>query len=364
VALAGGRRRAADDRERERRSATSEAAGLRTDVDRLRRALDMLPQAVLVAGPNGEILERNRAASSVVGDRAGDALVAEEIRAAARAALEGRAVRKTVELFGPPRRTLELSAAPFDDGALVEVEDVTERARVDAVRTDFVANISHELKTPIGAIALLAETAADETDPELLGRLALRMQAEAHRVGRMIDDLLELSRIELGEPPLSEPVSVGQLAAEAAERVRSRAESRGIGIVVHEPAGRLSAMGDRRQLVSALANLLDNGVKYSDPGSKVEVSAIADGAWLDLVVTDHGIGIPPRDLDRIFERFYRVDRARSRETGGTGLGLAIVRHVAANHGGSVTVRSEEGAGSTFVLRVPASESATTAERAG
>ena len=145
---------------------------------------------------------------------------------------------------------------------------------------------------------------------------------------------------------------MGAGGREAVERVRHLAEQRDITVDVVEPSRRLNAIGDRRQLVSAVANLVENGVKYSDPGSTVEVSARTDGTWVDIVVRDHGIGIPARDLDRIFERFYRVDRARSRETGGTGLGLAIVRHVATNHGGSVSVASQEGGGSTFTLRIP------------
>jgi two-component system sensor histidine kinase SenX3 len=171
-------------------------------------------------------------------------------------------------------------------------------------------------------------------------------------MGRTIEDLLELSRIELGESPHREVVSVGLVAAEAVERVRHLADQREISVDIVEPARRLNAVGDRRQLVSAVSNLVENGVKYSDPGCSVEVSARTDGTWVDIVVRDRGIGIPARDLDRIFERFYRVDRARSRETGGTGLGLAIVRHVATNHGGSVSVTSQEGAGSTFTLRIP------------
>jgi two-component system sensor histidine kinase SenX3 len=220
------------------------------------------------------------------------------------------------------------------------------------MRTDFVANISHELKTPVGALALLAEALIGEDESEVVTRLAEKMVSEAHRMGRTIEDLLELSRIELGESPHREVVSVGLVAAEAVERVRHLADQREIAIDIVEPSRRLNAIGDRRQLVSAVANLVENGVKYSDPGCPVEVSAHTDGTWVDIVVRDHGIGIPARDLDRIFERFYRVDRARSRETGGTGLGLAIVRHVATNHGGSVSVNSQEGAGSTFTLRIP------------
>jgi two-component system sensor histidine kinase SenX3 len=148
-------------------------------------------------------------------------------------------------------------------------------------------------------------------------------------------------------------VAVGLVAAEALDRVRHLALARDIDVVVAEPSRRMTVVGDRRQLASALGNLIENAVKYSDAGTTVEVSAVTDGRMVDIVVRDHGIGIPARDLDRIFERFYRVDRARSRETGGTGLGLAIVRHVATNHGGTVSVTSVEGEGSMFTLRLPA-----------
>ena len=228
-----------------------------------------------------------------------------------------------------------------------------ERVRLEAMRTDFVANISHELRTPVGALALLAETLEGERDPDLVDRLAGKMVLEAHRVTRTIQDLLQLSQIELGTITAKDVLNVGGMAGEAVDRLRHLADDRQIRVEVSEMVRRLTMIGDRRQLVSALSNLLDNAIKYSDPGSSVEVVGHHEGGWIELSVTDHGIGIPSRDIDRIFERFYRVDRARSRETGGTGLGLAIVRHVATNHGGTVSVRSHEGAGSTFTIRIPA-----------
>jgi two-component system, OmpR family, sensor histidine kinase SenX3 len=178
------------------------------------------------------------------------------------------------------------------------------------------------------------------------------MLNEAFRVSRTIDDLLELSRIEADDEAAREEVPVPVFLSEAVDRVRGAADQRDITIEVDEPTDRLVVSGDRRQLSSAVYNLLDNAVKYSDPGSSVKVRARTDGRWIDLTVEDHGIGIPRRDLERVFERFYRVDRARSRETGGTGLGLAIVRHVANNHAGEVRVDSREGEGSTFTLRLP------------
>jgi two-component system sensor histidine kinase SenX3 len=333
------------------------ATAVRFSVERLRHSLDALPTGVVVADERGAIVLRNEAACHFLGVRHADVLVDQAVGSHLRSALAGDHRRQTLELYGPPKRTIVVTAVPVDNetgtfAALATIEDVTDRSRLEAMRTDFVANISHELKTPVGALALLAEAIIGEDESSVVTRLAEKMVSEAHRMGRTIEDLLELSRIELGESPHREVVSVGLVAAEAIERVRNLAEQRGIAIDVVEPSRWLTAIGDRRQLVSAVANLVENGVKYSDPGAPVEVSARTDGMWVDIVVRDRGIGIPARDLDRIFERFYRVDRARSRETGGTGLGLAIVRHVATNHGGSVSVTSQEGGGSTFTLRIP------------
>src|SRR5205085_3179217 len=271
----------------------------------------------------------------------------------------------TLDLFGPPRRTLVVTATALDDerrtvGALAIIDDVSERRRLEAVRRDFVANISHELKTPIGALGLLAETLLAEDDPDVSRRLAERMLTEAFRVGRTIDDLLALSRIEAEEAPTREPVPVHLVVAEAVERMRPAAEQQGIDVHVAEARRNITMLGDRRQLVSAIYNLLDNAVKYSESGSTVDVrvSVSADGTRVAIDVEDHGIGIPTRDHERIFERFYRVDRGRSRDTGGTGLGLAIVRHVARAHGGEVSVHSREGEGSTFTLYMPLANGST------
>jgi two-component system sensor histidine kinase SenX3 len=257
-----------------------------------------------------------------------------------------------------------LSAWPLDGedpsiGAVVLIDDVSERRRLEAVRRDFVANISHELKTPVGALSLLAETLLGEDDSEVVGRLAERILAEALRVGRTIDDLLELSRIEIDETPDHQVVPVEDVVAEAVQRIRPGADQHGITLAAQPVDRRVEVLGDRRQLVSALYNLLDNAVKYSDPRSQVEISVESSESWVDISVCDHGIGIPPRDLDRIFERFYRVDRARSRDTGGTGLGLAIVRHVAVNHDGEVRVDSRQGEGSTFTFTLPRHHDAET-----
>jgi two-component system sensor histidine kinase SenX3 len=337
-------------------------AATRVTADRLVGALDVIPQGIVLADGSGQIVFRNRTAAEYLAARHGDALVGSLINELIATAVAGGSAARTIELFGPPRRSLQLRAVPLAPGenepidahgAFLVVEDISERQRLEAVRRDFVANISHELKTPVGALGLLAETLAGEEDPDVARRLALRMQTEAFRVARTIEDLLQLSQIETTELPRPEVVAVEDLLREAVDRTRPSAELRDVKTVVDELPRRLAVVGDRRQLVSAVANLCDNAAKYSDPGTEVRVAASSDGTWVEISVVDQGIGIPARDLERVFERFYRVDRARSRDTGGTGLGLAIVRHVAQNHQGEVSVSSREGEGSTFTLRLPA-----------
>jgi two-component system sensor histidine kinase SenX3 len=320
----------------------------------LRDALDALRIGMVVAGPDGTEVYRNAMARGLTGTRPADVLVEEALERHLALAAAGHPMRQVLEVYGPPRRVVEVQASDLGGrGAMVIVEDITERSRLDAVRTDFVANISHELKTPIGAIAVLAEALAGEDDPAVVRRFVGKMVDEAHRVGRTIDDLLELARIELGGEAVRDVVRADLVLEDALERSRPLADRRSITLQLGEVSEYVTMVGDRRQLVSAIANLVENGVKYSEASTVVTVSARTDGQWVELSVADHGIGIPARDLDRIFERFYRVDRARSRETGGTGLGLAIVRHVATNHGGTVRVESTEGEGSTFTLRIPA-----------
>jgi len=320
----------------------------------MREALDALRIGLVLAGPDGAELYRNAMARGLTGTRPADVLVEEALERHLATAAAGHPMRQVLEVYGPPRRVVEVQAFELGGrGAMVVVEDITERSRLDAVRTDFVANISHELKTPVGAIAVLAEALAGEDDPAVVQRFVGKMVDEAHRVGRTIDDLLELARIELGGEAVRDVVRADLVLDDALERARPLAERRAISLEVDDVSEHVTMIGDRRQIVSAIANLLENGVKYSEPDTVVTVSAHTDGEWVSLRVADHGIGIPARDLDRIFERFYRVDRARSRETGGTGLGLAIVRHVATNHGGTVHVDSTEGEGSVFTLRIPA-----------
>jgi two-component system, OmpR family, sensor histidine kinase SenX3 len=331
----------------------AELAAVRRELERSTKLFDSLPVGLLVIDQAGSVVSRNSMARTIVGGGHGEILVQAAVDRMVSAASTGAMAIERVELFGPPKRTIEVSAtALVDVGTVVTIDDVSERSRLDAVRTDFVANISHELKTPVGALAVLAEALADETDIDVVQHLANRMVDEAHRAATSIDDLLELSRIELGGAAVKDPVEVGAVLRDAVVRSLAAAEQRNIRIDLDEPDAGLTVLGDRRQLVSALSNLIDNAVKYSDHGSEVWVSARRTDTRVELLVTDRGVGIPARDLDRIFERFYRVDRARSRETGGTGLGLAIVRHVATNHEGDVHVQSTEGEGSTFTLRIP------------
>ena len=309
---------------------------------RLMAGLDAIAHGVVIADASGRVVFRNLQATTFVGARHSDALVEQAITEMLAAGCRGVTDKRTLELFGPPRRTIVVTVSPLQGdgatiGALAAVDDITERTRLEAVRTDFVANISHELKTPVGALALLAETLLAEDDPALRERLTERLVHEAHRVGRTIDDLLELSRIEVERSPMREVVPVHLVIAEAVERVRPAAELRAVGVEVTEPSPRLTV----------------NAIKYSDEGALIGVTTSTDGQTVHVAIADQGIGIPSRDLERIFERFYRVDRGRSRETGGTGLGLAIVRHVATNHGGEVRVESQEGRGSTFTLTIPA-----------
>jgi len=323
-------------------------------LERLSEAVDHIGQGMVICDESGVDLFRNRVARQYTEARDGLVLVEAAVGELLLDAIAGRSVRREVELFGPPAQSFVITAQPFNGsagvGGLAIVEDRSLQRRTETVRRDFVANISHELKTPIGALGLLAETIRDEPDREVVERLAERMIVEADRAGNTVDDLLELSRIEFGDETEFDEISVQSIVAEASGRIAAAADHAGIDLVVDLPSS-IRVVGDRRQLVSAVFNLLDNAVKYSTADSEITVSAVHDveNDLVHLTVEDVGIGIPRRDLDRIFERFYRVDRARSRVTGGTGLGLAIVRHVASNHGGNVSVESTEGVGTTFTL---------------
>ena len=244
--------------------------------------------------------------------------------------------------------------APLRSGLLLAlVEDRTQAMRIDEIRRDFVANVSHELKTPVGALSLLAEAVQDASDdPEAVRRFAGRMQHESGRLTRLVQEIIDLSRLQYDHPVESpEPVKVDEIVATAIDRSRVDAENRQIRLVSGGQPG-LQVLGNESQLVIALGNLVENAIAYSEPHSQVAVGVRAADDRVEISVTDQGVGIEAGDLDRIFERFYRVDPARSRATGGTGLGLSIVKHVAASHGGEVAVWSSRGAGSTFTLRLP------------
>lgn len=321
------------------------------------QAVDRANQGVVVCDGEGRVVLRNAPARDLVNARDGDFLAEKAIEAALGRALGGAFHEETLDLYSPTRHTLEIRAYPLGEtvpplGAVALVDDVSELRRLEAVRRDFVANLSHELKTPLGALSLLAETLDGEEDPEVVGRLTARLGAEATRFARIVDDLLDLSRIEaVGAGSLS-PVWFSAIVSEAVESFHDQAAARGIRLEVGPVDPELCIMANRRDLVSAVSNLVDNAIKYSDPGTTVRLEADRQGDRACLRVSDEGIGIPRRDRERIFERFYRVDRARSRWTGGTGLGLAIVRHVAVYHGGDVSVDSVEGEGTTFTLCVP------------
>lgn len=237
--------------------------------------------------------------------------------------------------------------------AVVIVDDQSEQARMEASRRDFVANVSHELKTPVGAMGLLAEALlASADDPEAVRPFAERVLIEANRLASMIGELIELSRLQGADPlPNLGSVDVDAVVSEAISRHKVAADNAQIAITTDAPSG-LRVLGDEPVLVTALANLVSNAIAYSAHGSPVSISRRYRDGFVELAVTDRGIGIAPKDQKRVFERFFRGDKARSRATGGTGLGLAIVKHVAANHKGTITLWSQPGTGSTFTLAIP------------
>lgn len=281
----------------------------------------------------------------------------------ARAVRRDGAVRE-VELevargpLGSARLSIGVRVAPLRERhVLLLVEDRTQSRRVEEIRRDFVVNVSHELKTPVSGLTLLAE-AVDEArdDSEAVHRFAGRMQSETTRLARLVQEIVQLSRLQVADT-LEDPVlvDVPGCAQDAVEHVRLLAEDKNISIVTSfgDAASPAQVYGDPELITTAIRNLIENAVNYSDSDTRVGVSVVAGTELVSVVVKDQGTGIPAADLDRIFERFYRVDAARSRRTGGTGLGLAIVKHISANHGGEVTVWSEEGQGSTFTIRLPA-----------
>ncbi|MDX6221280.1 MAG: two-component system, OmpR family, sensor histidine kinase SenX3 [Frankiales bacterium] len=326
--------------------------------------LDQLPTATIVLNQADEIMFANGAAAStgmVKGNRLTNAELRDQARKTRR---DGRIREAELDLArgevtrGPLAVRARIVPVGGGDVVLI-VDDLTESRRIDAVRRDFVANISHELKTPVGAISLLAEAVAESTDdPVTVSRFVGRIQHESARLSRLVQELIDLSRLQGAEPlPEVRPVSMRMIVGEAVDRARLAAQTKRIGLVFDDSDAQV--MGDEPLLVTAMGNLIDNAVAYSPENTRVAVAIRATEDAVEVSVTDQGIGIPAGDVDRIFERFYRVDPARSRATGGTGLGLAIVKHIVTNHGGTISVWSTPGAGSTFTVRLPAAPAALT-----
>lgn len=328
--------------------------------DGLADVFNVLRSSAVVVAPDGEVLQATsqaRAFGLVRGMRVVVPIVlelVEQVRADGRvrgADLQLRRGRGATSLF------LSARVAKLGDLVLVLAEDRTAARRVEQTRRDFVANVSHELKTPIGALALLAEaveSAAD--DPEAVQNFATRMRRETTRLTDLVREIIELSRLQSDDPLMTAgEVDVDTVLVEAMARCRERAASREV-ILTTAGDRDLQVMGDAEQLTTAVANLVENAIIYSEARQKVVVgarlAADADDHYVEITVSDTGIGISSTELTRIFERFYRVDFGRSRQDGGTGLGLAIVKHIVAAHGGTVSVWSQQGQGSTFTIRLP------------
>ncbi|MEW1957843.1 ATP-binding protein [Kineococcus sp. NPDC059986] len=328
-----------------------------------------LRSSAVVLAADDEVVKAS-AASYATGVVAGGELVDAQLREMVRACRRDGRIRETETELGaglgrPPAVVLARVTPLGPHHVLLLLEDRTESRRVEAVRRDFVANVSHELKTPVGALSLLSEAVEDAADdPDAVRHFASRMRREAIRLTTLVQEIIDLSRLQAAETVLRpELLEVDQLVVEAVDRVGTVAHQRGSDVVVAGQRG-LHVRGDRELLVTALRNLVHNALAYSPERSRVVVEvqrgtgqvvgtpAGQQVPTIDLAVSDRGVGISQADLHRIFERFYRVDPARSRSTGGTGLGLSIVKHIAGNHGGDVRVWSAEGEGSTFTLRLP------------
>lgn len=319
----------------------------------MRTAMNSLPMGVVILSSDGTSKWSNRVIYSLFPAGSNDfATFMAEVDRLLVEALRGRTSDKSLEFGDPSLRTFELtSLSLIDGGAAVIVEDITKRVMIDKVRTDFVANISHELRTPIGAVSLMAENLIAETDGTDAARMAGVILNEVTRLNNTIGDLLELARIEFDGLSNMTRIEVMNVAEEAIARLKSAALAKSVMISIENFVD-VEVMGDRAQLVSAIGNLLDNAVKFSPQGGIVKLGISTENSRLKISVSDSGPGIAPEHHARVFERFYRVDDARSRSTGGTGLGLAIVRHIALLHGGSVDVESTPGEGSTFTFEVP------------
>ena len=325
----------------------------------LTRALDSLETESLLVLPGEVILHQSDGLANfgVVKD---GRITSEDLIALIRGVRRSNSGRRgSIEIargpIGQGKRELRVSATPLtEDGLiLVLISDESEVRRIDAVRRDFVANVSHELKTPIGALGLLSEAILGaKNQPEEVVRFATKMQSEAKRLADLVQEIIDLSRLQSSDPlQKAFPVEIGDVIREALSQAQVSAEARRIDVeigIIQDA----TVIGDRDQLIAAVHNLVENAINYSPENTKVSVTSGIKDDLVEVLVADQGIGIPESELGRIFERFYRVDPARSRQTGGTGLGLSIVKHVALNHGGDVKVWSQEGVGSTFSILLP------------
>ena len=317
--------------------------------------LGALPQGTVLFAGNDVVLYANPASHSILGAVPNQlsGLAPLQLQNAVR---EGRSSREPVVRLldhGSPPRRLRAVATPFssDDRVLLLIVDVTERERADTIRRDFVANASHELKTPVATIIAASEAlqmALERADPSAAG-FADRIEASARQLDRLVTDLFDLSRLERESPEMA-PLRLDHLVREESGRITAEAERKSLELEV--ATSEVSVVANHRDVSIAVRNVLDNAVRYTPEGGSVTVSVGANGDGAFVTVSDTGEGIPIRDHERVFERFYRVDSARSRDTGGTGLGLSIVRHVAESHGGSVALESQLGVGSTFTIRLP------------
>jgi two-component system, OmpR family, sensor histidine kinase SenX3 len=324
--------------------------------------LEVLPSSGVVVGSHDEVLLATATARAVGVVRGNQIALPELLQLVRLVRREDKGRTVDLQISRGSRiasKYLTAHVAPLGEALiLVLADDQTAARRIEETRRDFVANISHELKTPIGAIALLAEAAEDAADdPAAVRKFASRMGIESARLTDLVGQIIELSRLQ-ADDPLADPeiVDIDDVLVDAVERRRMDAERHRITLTVAGTAG-TRVLGSARQLGVAVGNLIENAMVYSDPGARVAVAthvqARSDDDYVEITVSDNGIGIPAAELDRIFERFYRVDYARSRANGGSGLGLAIVKHIAAIHGGDVTVWSQVGQGSTFTIRIPA-----------
>jgi two-component system sensor histidine kinase SenX3 len=324
--------------------------------------LSVLPSSGVVVGPHDEVLEATATARTLGLVRGSRIAVPELLQLVRSVRRDGDGRMVDLQISRGVRFAssyLTARVAPLDESLiLILADDQTAARRIEETRRDFVANISHELKTPIGAISLLAEAVEDAAeDPDAVRKFASRMGIESARLSDLVSQIIELSRLQADDPLVHpEVVDVDEVLTDAVERRRMDAERKRITLTVAGVAG-TRVLGSARQLGVAVGNLVENAMVYSDPGARVvvaaHVQARSDDDYVEITVSDNGIGIPAAELERIFERFYRVDYARSRANGGTGLGLAIVKHIAAIHGGEVSVWSQVGQGSTFTIKIPA-----------